>query len=65
MIRLSPAALGGRRDRGVEKMETEDYAQELDAQDRYDDLVAQFERDGLTREEAIKAADRAIGFVPV
>lgn len=43
----------------------EDYTQELDAQDRYDDLVAMFERDGMTREDAIKAADKEIGFEPV
>ncbi len=35
----------------------EDCTQEMDAQDRYDDLVAQFERDGMSRENAIRMAD--------
>ena len=43
-------------------MKHENAAQELDNQDRYDDLVAQFERDGMTRADAIKAADKAVGF---
>lgn len=42
-------------------MDYENAAQELDNQDRYDDLVAQFERDGKCREDAQKMADIEFG----
>lgn len=43
----------------------ENCAQEMDNQDRYDDLVMQFERDGKSRADAMKMADVDFGLYQV